>query len=209
MAAETDPNVQTAVEGMNPEQFQIYIDNQRGCLSSLPGHVPDYPTKRKLLQYAVDSERNAAENLRTVAALTVQANAADANLTAERRNILLASLHQGLFTARTNLKFVNLIANNSLEMAIQVIGAGSNDNLQTADKRKRMDEVLKKARPPGSSNTSQDSATAMLQMIQNAGGFRAGWAPKRDSNPLTMMAAGASRPKISRTKGNSPCFACL
>ena len=82
MAAETDPNVQTAVEGMNPEQFQIYIDNQRGCLSSLPGHVPDYPTKRKLLQYAVDSERNAAENLRTVAALTVQANAADANLTA-------------------------------------------------------------------------------------------------------------------------------
>ena len=88
------------VEGTNAEQFQIYIENWRGCLASLPFGVTDYGAKKKLLQHAVDNERSCAEHLRTVSTLTVQANAEGENLTAARRTALLVSLHQALFNAR-------------------------------------------------------------------------------------------------------------
>ena len=78
----------TGVEGMNAEQFQIYVENCRGCLASLPIGIADYSAKKKILQLAVD------ELLRTVLALTVQANAAGENLTAARRTALLVSLQQ-------------------------------------------------------------------------------------------------------------------
>ena len=100
MPREANPQEVTAVEGMNPEQFQIYVGNRRGCLASLPFGIPDYGAKKKMLQHAVDEERRCAELLRTVSALTVQANAAGENLTAARRNALLVSLRQALFDAR-------------------------------------------------------------------------------------------------------------
>ena len=89
MPREADPQEATAVEGMNAEQFQIYVENRRGCLASLPFGIPDYGAKKKLLQHAVDNERSCAKLLRTVSALTVQANAAGQNLTAAKRTALL------------------------------------------------------------------------------------------------------------------------
>ena len=100
MPREVNPQEVTGVEEMNAEQFQIYVENRRGCLASLPLGIADYGAKKKMLQHAVDEERRCAELLRTVSALTIQANAAGENLTAARRTALLVSLRQALFDAR-------------------------------------------------------------------------------------------------------------
>lgn len=216
MPRESDPTVAAAIEGMNPEQFSVYLENRRSCLSSLSINVIDYPAKRKLLQYAVDSERNAAENVRAMANVTVQADAAGLNLTADKRNSCLISLRKGLFIARETLIFAKLISTDSLATAFEVIGGGSTDSELTAEEKKRMEEVRRKhLQPPASATASasvtQDNAnaTAMLQsFLQSAAG--SGWGNKRDSSSLlTMMAAGAPKNKTPRTKGNSPCFACF
>ena len=53
--------------------------------------MTDYGAKKKLLQHAMDMERNCAELLRTISALTNQANASRQNLTAGIRTALLVS----------------------------------------------------------------------------------------------------------------------
>ena len=76
------------------------------------------------------------------------------------------------------------------------------------EEKKLIEEARKKAKPqvPDSSGSGQDNSALLQSIIQMAG--TSGGA-KRDANLLTMLAAGGSRPKIQRTKGNSPCFACL
>ena len=96
MPREADPQEVTAVEGMNQEQFAVYVENRRGCLSSLPYGVPDYGAKKKLLQHAVDTKRT-----RAVSALTVKVNAAGENLT-------LGLLHLRRPDHSCNFKNINL-----------------------------------------------------------------------------------------------------
>ena len=75
MPREDNPNADTAVETMSAQQFQSYLENRRSCLASLNMGIDNYPAKRKLLENAVESEKSAAEFIRTVAALTVMAGA--------------------------------------------------------------------------------------------------------------------------------------
>ena len=207
MPREADPHEATAVEAMNPEQFQVYVENRRGCISSLSLGVPDHGAKKKLLQHAVDMERSCAENLRTVSALTVQAAAAGANLTAERRTALLVSHRQNLFNARNNLIYTKLVTTDSFATAFAAVGGGSDDDLLSADEKKQIEEARKKSRTQVPENAGVQDPAALLQSILQMAGSSGG--NKRDSNLLSMMAAGGARPKIRRDKTNSPCFACL
>ena len=202
MPREDNPNADTAVETMSAQQFQSYLENRRSCLASLNMAINDYPAKRKLLENAVESEKSAAEFLRTVAALTVMAGADGENLTAAKRTALLVSYRQNLFAARKNLIFVKLIATDGFSIAHEAVGGGSQDDLLSNEEKKRIEEARKKLSQP----SGTDGAAALLQsIIQAAGG---GSGKRENSNLLSMMAAGVSRPKIRKDKTNSPCFAC-
>ena len=207
MPREANPQEATAVEGMNVEQFQAYLETRRGCISALSVSEPNYAAKRKLLQYAVDNERSCAEHLRTVSALTVQADAAGANLTVERRTALLVSLRQALFNAKNALIFTKLITTDGFHVAYNAIGGGADDDLLSNDEKKQIEEARKKSKSQDSSAAgSSTDPVALLQSILQLAGPSGG--TKRDSSLLSLMAAGAARPKVRRDKTNSPCFAC-
>ena len=168
MPREADPQEVTAVEGMTQEQFAVYMENRRGCLSSLPYGMPDYGAKKKLLQHAVDAERTCAEHLRTVSALTVQANAAGNNLTAGRRTALLVSLRQALFNARNALIYTKLVATDSFSVAFTAIGGVADDELLSNEEKKRIKEARRKSRSQLSetAGASQDLPVLLQRILQ-------------------------------------------
>ena len=190
MPREDNPNADTAVETMSAQQFQSYLENRRSCLASLNMGIDNYPAKRKLLENAVKSEKSAAEFLRTVAALTVMAGADDENLTAAKRTALLVSCRQNLFEARKNLIFVKLIATDGFSVAHEAVGGGSHDDLLSNEEKKRIEEARKKSSQPSSTG-----AAALLQSILQAAGGGPG--KRGNSNLLSMMAAGDSRPGLA------------
>ena len=115
--------------------------------------IDNYPGKRKLLENAVESEKSAAEFIRTVAALTVVAGA--------KRTALLVSCRQNLFAARRNLIFVKLIATDGFSVAHEAVGGGSHDDLLSNEEKKRIEEARMKSSQP----SSNDGAAVLLQSI--------------------------------------------
>ena len=184
MPREANPQEVTAMEGMNVEQFQAYLETRRGCISALSVSEPNYAAKRKLLQYAVDNERSCAEHLRTVSALT------GANLTAERRTALLVSLRQALFNARNALIFTKLITTDGFHVAYNATGGGADDDLLSNNEKKRIQEARKKSKSQDSSAAggSQDSAALLQSILQLAG-------PSGGTSLLSLLAARAARAK--------------
>ena len=97
---EKDPNVALAVETMNDQAYGSYLAGRHATVSSLPHSVEDYPGKKMLLEQAIRGEKDAADNLRTLARVTVSAGAANEDLTVERRAAMMIKLRQTLFSAR-------------------------------------------------------------------------------------------------------------
>ena len=86
MVVETDANVQLRVELMDPAEFTSYLAARQSAVASLNHGISDHASKRHLLNLAAGNERAAAEYLRTLAAVTVQAGAEGPNLTEQRKN---------------------------------------------------------------------------------------------------------------------------
>ena len=94
MAVETDADVQLRVELMEPAEFTLYLATRQSAVASLNHGISDHASKRHLLNLAVSNERAAAEYLRTLAAVTVQAGAAGPNLTEQRKTAMLIKARQ-------------------------------------------------------------------------------------------------------------------
>ena len=155
------------------------------------------------MEMAINQEKAAAENLRALVTLTVQAGAGGNNLTEARRASIIISQRQALFMSRKNLIFVKYFVTDGLAVAHDAIGGQSVDDLLSNEDKKRIEESRKKKGPE---TVSTPDAMSLFNLFQAA---QSGSSMKRDGpNLLNMMAAGNSRPKIRRDKTNSPCFAC-
>ena len=101
-----------------------------------------------------------------------------------------------LFNTRTNLSFVKLVPNNSFVVAFTILRGGTDNDLLSNNEKKLVEEAFKKIRPQTSKTGGGHDPSAILQSIIQMAGSSGGI--KRDTNLLSMMAAGAARPKIQR-----------
>ena len=87
MAVESDATVQLKVEQMEEAEFSNYIITRQSAVAGLSHSISDYASKRQLLELAVNVEKNAAENLRAISAMTV-GDGANANFTQARKTAM-------------------------------------------------------------------------------------------------------------------------
>ena len=97
---EKDPTVALAVETMDDQAYGSYLAGRHAAVSSLSHSVEDYPGKKMLLEQTIRGEKDAADNLRTLARVTVTAGATNEDLTVQRRAAMMIKLRQTLFSAR-------------------------------------------------------------------------------------------------------------
>ena len=95
-AVETDATVQLRVEKMDLVEFTSHLANRQSFVATLSMGIPQYASKRHLLELAVNIERAASENVRTIAAITIQDGATGANMTEERKAAMLVKARQVL-----------------------------------------------------------------------------------------------------------------
>ena len=100
-----------------------------------------------------------------------------------------------------------MVTTDSFSVAFTAIGGVADDDLLSNEEKKQIKEARRKSQSQVSktAGVSQDPSALLQSIIQMAG---PNGGIKRDANLLSMMAAGAARPKIRRDKTNSPCFAC-
>ena len=103
---DTDPTTPLAVETMDDQAFAMLQSGRQAAVAALSTSMEFYAAKKMLLVQAVQAEKNAAETLRTFAAVTVTEGAAGQELTVERRTGTLVRLRRNLFAARQLLAFV-------------------------------------------------------------------------------------------------------
>jgi len=203
MPREVDPNVETAIEGMNAQQFVSYLASRSAALASLSVNVAHYPAKRLLLEMAIETEKAVAERVRTISTLTVHVGAVEPNLTAARRTALLVTLRQDLFNSRKMFLFAKILASDGFDAAYEVLGGASVDDLLSPDEKKKLEDARKKNRRLDDGQ-SGDVAAILQSLVQSTVGGN----KRENSNLLSMLAAGAKPPKFKRDKQNSPCFDC-
>ena len=92
------------------------------------------------MEMAINQEKVAAENLRTLVSLTVQAGAGGNNLTEARRAEIIIAQRQALFIARRNLIFVKYFVTDGLAVAHDAIGGQNVDDLLSNEDKKRIAE---------------------------------------------------------------------
>ena len=105
MAVESDATVQLKVEQMDNAEFSNYLNTRQSAVAGLSLSIADYASKRHLLDLAIKVEKSAAENLRTLAAITVGDGAANANLTEARKATMQQKYRQVIIITNTAIRY--------------------------------------------------------------------------------------------------------